>query len=144
MIGGPKRDTDAPLRQQRIRVRREGGAAVTTGRSTSGIHSRISPGLALRLGLDDSSGVISVAGEVDHYTCEKLRLVINGVLASGATSLLFDCDELVFIDSGGIAVLAEAVGHTNARGGKVTISHPSSTLRRLLGVTGLDALVEIT
>ncbi|MCU1358200.1 MAG: metal transporter substrate-binding protein [Acidimicrobiales bacterium] len=100
--------------------------------------------LDLTLCLDDEVVIIEIDGEVDHQTCEILRRVIDGVLATGIDSLVLDCSALTFLDSGGIGVLGELLRDTDARDGTVTVRNASALTRRLLAVTGYEARVAIT
>jgi anti-anti-sigma factor len=87
---------------------------------------------------------VAVTGEVDHHTSRKLRSVLRGVLALGVRSVVLDCSGVTFIDAGGLNAIAELRLHVDDRQGTVTIRSPSATMRRLLTIVGIDALVTIT
>ena len=53
---------------------------------------------------------------------------------------MFDCSHLQFIDSTGLGVLIGARARALAGNGSVSLMGVSSSLRRLLVVTGIDSL----
>ena len=99
--------------------------------------------MELSIGVADSVGTIHVSGEVDITNVAPLDKAVNQLLADGATTLVFDCAELTFIDSTGLAVLLRAYKAARARNGSVTVRHPSRFVRRLLDVTGLGAELRV-
>jgi len=51
---------------------------------------------------------------------------------------------LGFIDASGLAVLAKARQALRLRGGELVVHHPSPTLRKMLTITSLAAMVQET
>ncbi|MBV9950580.1 MAG: STAS domain-containing protein [Acidimicrobiia bacterium] len=84
------------------------------------------------------NATIGLIGEVDAVASPELRATVLGALDGGVTNITFDCAELTFIDSAGLSVLVEAHQQAQLRWGHVTIKTPSTTLLRLLEITGLD------
>lgn len=87
--------------------------------------------------------VLEVGGEVDALNAHRLRAAIHAAIAVGATDLTFDCTDLLFMDSSGLAVLAATAQEVEAQGGRATVTHPSPALVRLLAVTGLDEVLAV-
>jgi anti-anti-sigma factor len=93
---------------------------------------------------DDGVSVIGIAGEVDHFTCERLRRVIHAVLASGVTTIALDCRDLTFADAGAVSVVVELQHHMARRRGQVAVYDPHGRLRRLLDISGVGATIQFT
>jgi anti-anti-sigma factor len=83
-------------------------------------------------------GVVRVVGEVDASTCGQLDEVLS--MLDRTVPTLVDLSAVTFMDSSGLRIL---VYHHNARANdscRLKIVNPSQTVRRLLEITGLDAL----
>jgi anti-anti-sigma factor len=91
----------------------------------------------------DGIGTVTLEGDLDHQTADRLRRVVLTALSDGAASLVLDCEQLAFIDSSGLGVLIEAHKAADAQGGSVTIRHASPQMLRLLDVTGLNGMLTI-
>jgi len=94
-----------------------------------------------RLEIEVSEGaapVVTLVGEVDPHTAPELDRVLTELTSGGATEIHLDCARLDFIDSSGLRVLVDAHRRLGAERGTVVLAGASSTLRRLLEVTGLD------
>ena len=91
----------------------------------------------------DGIGTVTLTGELDHQTADRLRCVALTALSDGAASLVIDCKQLAFIDSSGISVLVEVHKAADAQAGVITIRHASPLVLRLFDVTGLSQLLTI-
>ena len=92
---------------------------------------------AVAVGTEDGTPVIRLSGELDAVSMERIRPVVEEVLAAGNDRLAFDVRELVFMDSSGVALLASAT--RKAR--QVELRHPTPIVRRLLELTGLTEVL---
>jgi len=81
--------------------------------------------------------VIRLSGELDMVSVERVRSVVDGVLAADDDRIAFDVGELEFMDSSGIALLVSAA--RTAR--QVELRHPTPIVRRLIELTGLTELL---
>jgi anti-anti-sigma factor len=82
---------------------------------------------------------ITVAGELDVATADRLRDALNSELDSTQQTIV-NLEECSFIDSVGLSVLiaaAQQAGHTLA------IASPSAAVRRLVEITQLDSLIPV-
>lgn len=94
-------------------------------------------------GLADSRYVVSVAGEIDHFTGPQLRAAVHGVLDDGAAALIVDLSECGFMDSTGICILVgvkERLKHSS-KPVAVVADHPS--VLQVLRLTGVDAVLGV-
>jgi len=78
--------------------------------------------------------VVHLAGELDLATAPVLEAALHDV---DGHHVVFDCAELQFIDSSGVALVAQA-----QRKGGATIRKPQPSVRRVLEVMGMDHLCE--
>jgi anti-sigma B factor antagonist len=92
---------------------------------------------AVEVSREDGMPVIRLSGELDMVSVERVRPVVQEVLAAGNDRLAFDVSELEFMDSSGIALLVSAT--RKAR--QVELRHPTPIVRRLIELTGLTELL---
>jgi anti-sigma B factor antagonist len=92
---------------------------------------------AVEVSREDGMPVIRLSGELDMVSVERVRPVVQEVLAAGNDRLAFDVSELEFMDSSGIALLVLAT--RKAR--QVELRHPTPIVRRLIELTGLTELL---
>jgi anti-sigma B factor antagonist len=90
----------------------------------------------------DGKVVVSVGGDVDLVTSQRLRRVLEDAVQVNP-QVEVDLTGLTFIDSSGLSALVE--GHRAARdaGGVVVLRNPTPMLRRLLDITRLDSLLVV-
>jgi len=84
------------------------------------------------------SGVplIRVVGDVDHYTSPVLEAPVQKALTSDSDAILFDFSACPYLDSGGVAVLLNAL--RSVRGKRwLGVIGASSNLLRIFEIVGL-------
>jgi anti-sigma B factor antagonist len=99
--------------------------------------------MELRMSVTDGIAVIQVFGDVDASNAHELRDLSLSALRDGATALVMDCSGLTFIDSAGLSALIAAYRAADVQWGTVTIRNPPPMARRVLEITGLDAVLNI-
>jgi len=85
--------------------------------------------------------VLEVGGELDLYTAPRLSSQAGELIALGATGLVVDLTETTFVDSTALHVLLDARKGVRAEGGELVVVCPSSSLRRIFEITGVDGLL---
>ncbi len=88
--------------------------------------------------------VISVAGEIDLYTAPRLQSELMSALGRNPARLIVDMSAVDFCDSTGINVLLAAHRQARERGGELQLAGPGSATRKVLQVTGLEAVFSVT
>ena len=70
----------------------------------------------LKLGHYDKDGieVIDVQGEIDMYTAPRLRELLIDLVSTGSCQLVLNLDEVGFLDSAGLGVLAGSLRRARA------------------------------
>jgi len=94
----------------------------------------------LELGVErhDGTTVVSVAGEIDIASAPELR----ECLLDTDGNVVVDLRGVSFLDSCGIAVLAEASKRLDLSGGTLTLRKPQGIVRKALEVIGLVDWIE--
>jgi anti-sigma B factor antagonist len=98
------------------------------------------PPLAIELSTDEHGDpLIRLRGELDIASADTLRETVSSVLATAPNRLVFELDELLFIDSSGIAVLVLASNNVD----KVELHHAQPIVTRVVELTGLSGTLRI-
>ena len=89
-------------------------------------------------GVESRNGgiVVQLAGELDLYNAEEIRVALAEAIAAGPRRVVIDMTEVEFVDSTALGVLIEArsrLGHDALR-----LAAPQLETRRTLQVSGLD------
>ncbi|OEJ36090.1 STAS domain-containing protein [Streptomyces subrutilus] len=95
---------------------------------------------------DDQLLVVHVGGEMDIDRVSMLRGALHAAITQpgGPDEIVVDLSELSFCDSSGLNGLIQA-RHTAAEHGRhISLRAPQPQFRRLLEMTGADALFTIT
>ena len=82
------------------------------------------------------SRIVQLFGELDASTTDDLKTVIEPIIQTQG-DIEVDCAELTFMDSSGLHVLlgaAQALGSE----GRVIVRNPTSTVRRVLSLSGVE------
>jgi anti-sigma B factor antagonist len=85
--------------------------------------------------------LVSVSGEIDLYTAERVRNGIDEADAVGADTVVLDLSESSFIDSTALGVLVKENRRLEGRGHSLVLVTNDPRTRRVLEVTGLDRVL---
>ncbi len=91
---------------------------------------------------EERSNHLVVAGEIDAHTSEVLADAV-ALLGSDA-DISLDLAGVTFIDSSGLRLIVMTHSRQRSDGGSLTIASPSTSVRRLLEITGLDGELTIS
>jgi anti-sigma B factor antagonist len=87
----------------------------------------------------DGLAVLTARGEIDANSVTTLHAALNSL--DMHTTIELNMAEVRFMDSSGInAILAHAL-RMNEGGGSIQISHPSTAVRRIVEITGLETVL---
>ena len=86
----------------------------------------------------DDSIKISISGEVDIYTSQKLKEKLYSIVDSTDRDLRIDCKELNYIDSTGLGIFVGTLKKAKQNGNKIYISSLKDNIKKLFIITGLD------
>jgi anti-anti-sigma factor len=90
-----------------------------------------------------TEAVLSVTGELDLVGGAKLEAALREVIDDGHRVVALHLAGLEFIDSAGLAAIADAAVRIRTSGGRLLLRSVSPQTRRLLRVTDVDRLVEL-
>jgi anti-sigma B factor antagonist len=89
----------------------------------------------------DDHTIVTISGEIDLYTAPRLHSELAAVLADGMpTRIVIDMSGVEFCDSTGMNVLLSLLRRVRERDGELEIASPKPAVRKILQVTGLDAV----
>lgn len=86
---------------------------------------------------------VSLSGEVDIYTSQKLKDNLYRVVESNKKDLIIDCKELNYIDSTGLGIFVGALKKAKQYEKKITIINLKDNIKKLFIITGLDKIFEV-
>jgi anti-sigma B factor antagonist len=90
------------------------------------------------LQIERDNGEFRLVGEIDmSNAAEFTRTVTDGVIEGG--EIVFDCSDLKFIDSTGMAALVE-ISRGLGENGRLVLRSPRTSLVKAVHVLGLDRL----
>lgn len=95
------------------------------------------PDLTITSDVEGDASLLVVAGEVDASNADALRSAVVDALTA-RPEIVIDLAGITFMDSSGLAVLTHALNLVEEQGGKLTLRSPSSSVARLLEITGLS------
>lgn len=85
--------------------------------------------------------IIDARGECDLITSRKLKEVTDGLFEEGRCKIVFDLQEMNYIDSSGFRVLLEAKNKATERGGDVALVSLAAPVERVYTLLRLNELV---
>lgn len=97
----------------------------------------------VRFSMRDRCLIAKPVGEMDHHTCERIRLRIDQEYdEQGALHLIFDFKGIDFMDSSGIGLIMGRYRKASLMGGRVVLVHVSPKLDRVFALAGLYKILE--
>jgi anti-sigma B factor antagonist len=89
---------------------------------------------------------VIAAGEIDLYTAPKLQADLAAIIdnVGPAARVVIDMSGVEFCDSTGMNVLLSCLRHVRERGGELELAAPRPAVKKILQVTGLDAVFPVS
>jgi len=87
--------------------------------------------------------VVRLAGDLDVPNRDQLREVFDAMLQIGPRHVIVDLSGLTFADCAGLSVPMALHGWLAERGYALTVTAPQPIVRRLLTITGMDAVFRL-
>lgn len=100
-------------------------------------------GLGMITWAGDGRGVVQLTGELDVYSCGRLRDALAGLSAFGYHRVALDISGLEFCDSSGLGVLVGAVNRARTSGGGLALVGVRECILRTLRITGLTKVIPV-
>jgi RNA polymerase sigma-B factor len=99
----------------------------------------------MQVTVDRAGGVLTVRirGEIDRDTAERLRMGLrHAVVTAPPDRMVIDLSKVPLVDAAGVAVLVDAASAAGVAGVRLTLAGTQPYVSRILGVSGLAALLE--
>jgi anti-sigma B factor antagonist len=93
--------------------------------------------------IDESTYVISLAGEVDLYTAPEFKQQLLDVIGQGGKEVVVDFSDTTFIDSTTLGVLVGGVKRLRTNDGQLSLVCSDRNITKIFEITGLDRVFTI-
>ena len=87
--------------------------------------------------------VVRLQGELDIRSARQFKTAVFAGIAEGASRVIVDLGEVVFVDSTALGVVASGVRSIDAQGGTLDVVCGDENITRLFEITGLDRVLQI-
>lgn len=93
---------------------------------------------------DKKTIIVKINAELDHHSATEIRKAVDSRLKnSNAVNVIFDFSRVNFMDSSGIGVIMGRYKLCRILGGKVIIFGLKKNVKRIIEMSGIDALIKI-
>lgn len=87
--------------------------------------------------------IVKIDGELDHHTADMVREKLDAVLEDpGVKNIIFDLNQLKFMDSSGIGVFIGRYKIISQRGGTVSVVRITPQIHKVFEVSGLYKIIK--
>ncbi len=93
---------------------------------------------------EQNSWLFDIAGELDLETSANFKDILNKTIDEKMANVILNCEELVFIDSTGLGIMISVYKRIKEHGHIVSIKNPKKNIDKLLNITGLSSLFEVS
>jgi stage II sporulation protein AA (anti-sigma F factor antagonist) len=88
--------------------------------------------------------IVKINGDIDHHSCEEIRAKIDKeITVKNPKSILFDMEDIGFMDSSGIGVLIGRYKLISNNGGKAGMANLKPHIARLCEICGLQKIIKV-
>jgi stage II sporulation protein AA (anti-sigma F factor antagonist) len=88
--------------------------------------------------------IVRVQGELDMHVADEFRQIVDSNLeTSGVKHILFNLEEVNFIDSSGLGVVLGRYKRISAAGGKVLVAHIQPQVMQIFELSGLLKIIKL-
>lgn len=88
--------------------------------------------------------ILKITEEIDHHTTEKIRRKMdNEITRYMPRKVLFDFNEVSFMDSAGIGLIIGRYKVAKLFGGEVEIANARPSVKKVLEMSGITRIVKI-
>lgn len=90
----------------------------------------------------DKTLIIKIDGELDHHISEKIKEAIDKEYEKGYENIIFDFEDLYFMDSSGIGVIIGRYKKAKENGGSIAMVNVSTQLYKIIELSGLLKIIK--
>ncbi len=99
--------------------------------------------LDLRIHRTSDIPVLDLFGDVDEFTCAKLRDALRSLLSEGESRVVVNLTRVNYIDSAGLGTLVGGLRRVLEADGGLALSGPNPQIEKILSLTGLDQILQL-
>jgi anti-sigma B factor antagonist len=87
--------------------------------------------------------ILSFSGELDAANLDEVKEKVDGLIQSGHSQLVFDLEDLKFINSSGLGYFIKALKQTHELDGDLVLAKPSKFFQTTIKTLGIDQIFHI-
>ena len=88
--------------------------------------------------------VVYPEGQIDHHTSEEMRQEVDKQFKmSLAKNIVFDFNDITFMDSSGIGMLIGRYKSAHLMGGRIAVTGVNSDLKKIFTLSGLGRIIKL-
>ncbi len=88
--------------------------------------------------------IVKIYGEIDHHTSQEIRRKIETALEEvGGRNIIFDFENVSFMDSSGIGMMIGRYKQLHSFGGRISIYKANEKIKEIIRLSGLLYLIPI-
>lgn len=88
--------------------------------------------------------IIRVSGEIDHHTSAELRHQAENILMeTGGRNIIFDFEQVTFMDSSGIGMIIGRYKQLQAIGGRIAVACANEKIEEIIRLSGVIHLIPV-
>ncbi len=99
--------------------------------------------MQLQYEIVDNTLIVKFDGELDHHVAENIRTELDDTInRRGIRNLIFDLNDMRFMDSSGIGVIIGRYKHITKLGGKVSVIHVTEQIDKIFNLAGMYRIID--
>ena len=93
---------------------------------------------------EDKHLLLTITEELDHHTVEQIRRKADYEIEKYIPrKVIFDFEQVSFMDSAGIGLILGRYKNISLLGGKLELTHVSDQVEKILRMSGVTRLIEV-
>jgi anti-sigma B factor antagonist len=93
--------------------------------------------------IDDETHLVRARGELDLYAAPEFKRRLADAIEAGKTRIAVDLTDAAFMDSTALGVLLGTLKRLRVRDGALAVASEQPTILRILGLTGMDQVLDL-
>lgn len=99
--------------------------------------------LDIRIHKNNDIPVLVLSGDVDEFTCSKLREAMRTLVSEGEFRIAVNLSGVNYMDSSGLGTLVGGLRRVAEQEGALALYGPNIQIEKVLSITGLNAILEM-
>ncbi len=91
----------------------------------------------------DRTLIVKITGDIDHHTADEIREKVDMAYSRNhAVHMVFDFQDVAFMDSSGIGLLIGRYKNAQKLGGRLMVAGAGQNVGRIFQLAGLPKIIE--